>query len=151
LHYSIFLSFANSLHLPPAAVVCSANELHYQLCYTSIFCCLADRLSQRPAHIRSEISRTASAPALHYSIFLSFANSLHLPPAAVVCSANELICQLCYTSNTHTALHYAVTIYYYNLSAGKSQEYFSEGQSSSGDIEVALTCRALLHTPPEAL
>jgi len=36
LHYSLFLPFTDSLHLPQAALVCSANELHYRLCYTSI-------------------------------------------------------------------------------------------------------------------
>jgi hypothetical protein len=34
--FSLFLPFASSLHLPLAAVACSANELLYQLSHISI-------------------------------------------------------------------------------------------------------------------
>ena len=35
--FSLFLPFADSFHLPLAAVVCSANELLYRLSHTSIY------------------------------------------------------------------------------------------------------------------
>ena len=61
------------------------NALHYQLCYTSILCFIFATCA-----FWSEISHTAAAFALHCSIFLPFADSLHLPPAAVVCSAQYI-------------------------------------------------------------
>ena len=73
------------------------NELHYRLCYTSML--LNCKVESCDLLIYDQkYSRTAAAFALHYSLFLPFTDSLHLPLAALVCSANELHYRLCYTS-----------------------------------------------------
>ena len=83
------------------------NELLYQLSHISIFnfnFSLYD-----PPHIAlttthdlliygQKYSRLARLSLSQFSLFLPFASSLHLPLAAVACSANELLYQLSHIS-----------------------------------------------------
>ena len=80
------------------------NELLYQLSHISIF----DLILYDTPHIAltandlliygQKYSRLARMSLSQFSLFLPFASSLHLPLAAVACSANELLYQLSHIS-----------------------------------------------------
>ena len=80
------------------------NELLYQLSHISIF----DLILYDTSHIAltandlliysQKYSRLARLSLSQFSLFLPFASSLHLPLAAVACSANELLYQLSHIS-----------------------------------------------------
>ena len=89
------------------------NELLYQLSHISIFSFfIAYMIRRRIALLTThdlliygqKYSRLARLSLSQFSLFLPFASSLHLPLAAVACSANELLYQLSHISTSDLSI-----------------------------------------------